>query len=98
MEPLLLLNPLPDEVIRWVHETSRSSSSVVRGRALALLAYKHLIDPAEAAAEIDSLTDSSAKDVTAAIASAMEGSGRLVESLKRQGFLSRLVVEYAGSR
>lgn len=97
MEPLLLLNELPDGVVNWVRETSRSSSSVVRGRAQALLVYKRLIDPVVAAAEIDALTDSSAKDLTAAIASAMEGGGRLVESLKRQGFLSRLVVEYAGS-
>lgn len=97
MEPLLLLSEFPENVVGWLKEASRSNSTVLRGRALALLVYKKLIDPAAAAAEIDSLTDSSAKDLTAAIAHAAEGSGRLVESLKRRDFLSRLVVEYAGS-
>jgi hypothetical protein len=97
MEPLLLIEEVPDNVAEWLRQTAGSRSTVVRGRALAVLVYKNLVAPKLAAAEIDSLTDVSAKDVIAAIASAMEGSGRVVESLRRQDLLTRLVVDYAGS-
>jgi Reverse transcriptase (RNA-dependent DNA polymerase) len=94
LEPLLLVDEIPPELISWVQETATSSSRVVRGRALALLVYKEIMDPREAAMEIASLGDPSGRDLTAAIAR-VAGYGPLTESLRKQDFLSRLIVDYA---
>lgn len=96
MEPLLVCDQIPDPIREWLDQiATKSSSSAVRGRALSVLTYKSLIDPKAAATQIDLLADPSAKDLTAAIAHATGGTGRLTESLRKRDFLTRLVVEAA---
>lgn len=95
MEPLLLVEAIPPAIGDWMRENLSSSSSVLRGRTLSVLVYKGVIEPQAAVVEIDSLADSPAKDLTAAVASVLK-EGRLVDSLKSD-FLSRLVVGFAGS-